>query len=84
MDWRSIVEQMEIIENRHARVSLPITGKVLEAHARVLITAGLIDLNKLIKQATVRVPVVIQLIRMAKEANHPDFQNVDMEAVEKG
>ncbi len=47
----------------------------------VFLSSGLIDLNKIIKQATVRKNVVVQLIRMWRDAGHPDYQ-VNMQEVE--
>ena len=41
------------------------------------------DLNKLLRQATVRRNVVEQLIRMRRDAGHPDYQHVNMEEVHR-
>ena len=43
----------------------------------------MVDLNKLLRQATVRRNVVEQLIRMRKDAGHPDYQHVNMEEVHR-
>ena len=43
----------------------------------------MVDLNKLLRQATVRRNVVEQLIRMRKDAGHPDYQHVDMQEVHR-
>ena len=64
-------------------ISLPVQGAVLAARVRVTIAAGLVDLNKLLRQATVRRNVVEQLIIMRKEAGHPDYQHVDMHKVKR-
>ena len=39
------------------------------------------DLNKYIKQATVRFDVMVQLIALHKAAGKPDYQHLDMERV---
>ena len=59
---------------------MPVTGEVLAARVRIVTAAGLIDLNALIKQATVRRNIVVQLIRMHRDAKHPDY-NVDLAKV---
>ena len=40
-------------------------------------------MNKHLKHITVRRPVVVQLIRMFRDAGHPDYQHLDMEQVQK-
>ena len=62
---------------------LPVHGAVLAAQVRLCITAGLVDLNKVLKEATVRVDIVIRLISMLKDSGHPDFQRVEMREVER-
>ena len=43
----------------------------------------MVNLNKLLRQATVRRNVVEQLIRMRRDAGHPDYQHVNMEDVHR-
>ena len=43
----------------------------------------MVDLNKLLRQATVRRNVVDQLIPMRRDAGHPDYQHVNMEDVHR-
>ncbi len=81
MDWASVQHQLEAADKQETLISLPVTGAVLAARVQIQISAGLIDLNKLIKQATVRRNVVVQLIRMHRDAGHPDYQRFDMEEV---
>ena len=83
MDWPGILEQLERSAREEALVALPVQGAVLAARVRVTIAAGLVDLNKLLRQATVRRNVVEQLIRMRKDAGHPDYKNVDMQEVQR-
>ena len=64
-------------------VSLPVAGSVMEARVRVASTAGLVDLSKCIKEATVRRDVVVQLIRLLRIAGHPDYQRLCMRDVER-
>ena len=47
-----------------------------------MVAAGLVDLNKLLKQATIRRDIVVQLIRMHRDGGHPDYQRGTMEEVE--
>ena len=82
MDWSLMIEQLKKLEASELHIALPVTGEVLAARVRIVITAGLIDLNALIKQATIRRNIVVQLIRMHRDARHPDY-NVDMSAVEE-
>ena len=49
---------------------------------RVCIESGLVELNKHIREATVRRNVVVQLIRMFRDSGHPDYNNIDMQDVE--
>ena len=51
------------------------------SRVRLSITSGLVDLNKHMKEATVRRDVVVQLIKMHKDAGHPDYQSINMEDV---
>ena len=44
--------------------------------------AGLVDFNKLLKQATVRRDIVVQLIRLHRDANHPGYQRDNMDEIE--
>ena len=81
--WTGILEQLEKSQEDGALISLPVQGSVLAARVRVTIAAGLVELNKLLRQATVRRNVVEQLIRMRKEAGHPDYQHVDLREVRR-
>ena len=83
MDWPGLLEQLEKTAQEEALVALPVQGAILAARVRVTIAAGLVDLNKLLRQATVRRNVVEQLIRMRKDAGHPDYQHVNMEEVHR-
>ena len=81
MNWNDLLKQLQEMEKDEALVSLPIVGAVLAARVRLVITSGLTDLSKLLRQATVRRNIVVQLIRMQRDAGHPDFQKVDMRNV---
>jgi hypothetical protein len=83
MDWAGILEQLEQSGSEDPLISLPVQGAVLAARVRVTIAAGLVDLNRLLRQATVRRNVVEQLIRMRKEAGHPDYQRLDLDEVHR-
>ncbi len=82
MDWGSLQNQLEKLE-KETHVALPVSGEVLAARVRISIEAGLVDLNKCIKQATVRRNVVVQLIRLHKDAGHPDYVDLDMKVVQR-
>ena len=75
------MDQLDDMEKGERLISLPVVGAVLAARVRLSISAGLVDLNKLLKEATVRRNVVVQLIRMHKDSGHPDYADVDMAAV---
>ena len=83
MGCPGILEQLERSAREEALVALPVQGAVLAARVRVTIAAGLVDLDKLLRQATVRRNVVEQLIRMRNHAGHPDYKNVDMQEVQR-
>ena len=75
-------EQLEKMDQQEIYVALPKVGKILESQVRVCIEAGLVELKKHIREATVRRNVVVQLIRMLKERGHPDYQKQNMDDVE--
>ena len=83
MDWQNIRKQLEQRTKDDAKIVLPVHGEILASRVRLCITAGLLDLNKCLKEATVRVDIVIRLIRMLKDAGHPDFRRVNMREVEE-
>ena len=83
MDWSDLLDQLEKIEKDEERIELPVLGEALLSRVRLSITSGLVDLNKHMKQATVRRDVVVQLIRMHRDAGHPDYKHVFMERVEQ-
>ena len=83
MDWVGILEQLEKAGRDAALISLPVQGAVLAARVRVTIAAGLVDLNKLLRQATVRRNVVEHLTRMRRDAGHPDYQRLDLADVRR-
>ena len=75
MDWSGMVQQLENMEHNEAYRCVPMSGEALAARVQIQIQAGLVDLNRLIKQATVRRHVVVQLIRMWRDAGHPDYKD---------
>ena len=81
MDWQSVMDQLDDSRGPHA--ALPHTGAILATMVSVHVEHGLVDLNKLLKQATVRRNVVVQLIRMLKDSGDPDYKDVIMERVEE-
>ena len=75
-------QQLQAMEDEMTAVVLPVVGSVLASRVQISIASGLVDLNRCIKQVTVRRPVVIQYIRMQRDAGHPDCQKVDMRQAE--
>ena len=57
------------------------TGEVLASRIRLVISSGLVDLNKLIKQATVRRHIVLRLIQHHIDAGEKDYLKVNMDEV---
>ena len=82
-EWNDTLEQLRTMEKNEFHVALPVQGAVLAARVRISITAGLVDLNRLIRQATIRRSIVVQFIRMHRYAGHPDYVGVDMRDVER-
>jgi hypothetical protein len=74
---------LEQISKNETKIVLPVHGEILATRVRLCIAAGLVDLNKCLKEATVRVDIVIRLISMLKDSGHPDFQRVNMREVDK-
>ena len=66
MDWRSICDQLEALENEERVVDLPVLGEVLEKRVKISSTSGLVDLSRYVQQATVRYDVMVRLIAMHK------------------
>ena len=75
MDWAGMVKQLEDMEQNEVYRCVPLSAEVLAARVQIQIQAGLVDLNRLIKQATIRRHVVVQLIRMWRDTGHPDYRN---------
>ena len=83
LSWSDMLEQLKQLEDAGSHISLPAHGAFVAARVRTSTTAGLVDLNRLLRQATVRRNVVAQLIRMRRDMGHPDYIGVDMQEVEK-
>ena len=82
-DWHILGEQLREAEKNEEYIVLPHTGEVLASIVRIHLSSGLVCMNKHLKHITVRRPVVVQLIRMFRDAGHPDYQHVDVEQVQK-
>ena len=83
MDWRSVVDQLQTLENDVRIVDLPVIGELLEKKVKISITSGLVDLNRYIKQATVRYSIMVRLIAMHHAAGEADYRYVNMKNVEE-
>ena len=66
MDWAAIQQQSQQLGKEESAVSLPVVGSVLASRVQIAIASDLVDLDKCIKQATVRRPIVIQFICMQR------------------
>ena len=75
-------DQLHVMHEAESLISVPVTGAILAQRVRIVIAAGLVDLNKLLKQATIRREIVIQLVRMHRDAKHPDYQRGSQEDIE--
>ena len=60
LGWQSCLQQLQQMENSEEQIALPVMEAVLGARVSIVISAGLTNLNTLLKQATVRRPVVVQ------------------------
>jgi hypothetical protein len=78
LDHESIARQLTDME-KDEPLALPVDGPALAARCRVWISSGLTDLNKLLKQATIRRNVVMAYIKMKRDSGHPDFVYSDAE-----
>ena len=83
MNWEDLVEQLRKLEDAETHIALPVQGAVLAARVRITIASGLVDINRLLRQATIRRNVVVQLIRMRRDAGHPAYRGIDMREVQK-
>ena len=77
MQWDSMLEQLENMHKNETFRSVPITGEALVARVQIAIRSGLIELNRYIKQATIRRPIIERLIKMWHDVGHPDFQQLN-------
>lgn len=83
MDWTRMLQQLQDMDKKEALVALPHTGSSLASMVQIHISSGLVDLNKHLKHVTVRRHIVVQLIRMFRDAGHVDYQRLDMRDVER-
>ena len=83
MDWTSMLQQLQKMDKAEVLVALPHTGATLADMVKIQISSGLVELNKHLKQVTVRRHVVVQLIRMFRDAGHSDYQHLDMRDVQQ-
>ena len=78
MDWENMLEQLSEMEKQETHIALPKLGAVLASQVRISIEAGLVSLQGYIREATVRRNVVVQLIKIFKDAGHPDYTRINM------
>ena len=77
MAWADIMQQIQEFEKKETRIVLPITGQLLSSRVHLLITSGLVELNKHIREVTVRRDIVVRLIQMHRDTGHAQRGNVD-------
>jgi len=75
LDQTNIIKQLLEMEQDEPLV-LPVSGVALAARCRISISSGLTELNKLLKQATIRRGLVMQYIRMKCATGHPDYKHL--------
>ena len=67
------MKQLEPLDNTEAYRRHPVSKEALVARVKLQMRAGLVDLNRLITQATVSRHIVVQFIRMWRDAGHPEM-----------
>lgn len=77
------MEHLGKIEGEETHIALPVQGAVLAARVRITIASGLVDVNWLLRQAAIRRIVVVQLIRMRRDADHPAYRGIDIRGVQR-
>ena len=82
LDQDAILHQLLQMEKEEP-LELPVSGAALAARCRLMITSGLTDLNRLLRQAAIRRDVVLQYIQKKKDSGHTDFRRVNMESVRR-
>ena len=82
-DWHILGEQLRKAEQHEGHIVLPHVGEVLASIVNFHISSGLICMSKHLKHTNVRRPIVVQLIRMFRDAGHPDYQHLYMEDVQR-
>ena len=55
---RAMHAELTEMQQAEKHISLPVTGAVLAQRVRVVVAAGLVEVNKLLKQATIRRDIV--------------------------
>ena len=80
LGWEEIQQQFEEKKENGGPV-LPLEGPLLASRVRISIVSGLVNLNRLLRQATVRRAVVVKLVQSRRDAKHPDYTNMDMQKV---
>ena len=71
MDWKNVLQQLDDMKRNETHIALPKLGAVLASQVRISIEAGLVSLQGYLREVTVRRNVVVQLIRMFKDAGTP-------------
>ena len=81
MDWICIMKQLDDMIDGDTRIALPITGALLTARVRIHISAGLVELNKHMREATVRRDIVVRLITMHRNAGRKEYLHLKDEDI---
>ena len=81
LQWRENMEQIEAIDKREARIALPHVGAVLASIVHVHVSGGLMELNRHLKEITVRRDAVVRLILMLRDSGHVDYRPLDEDSV---
>ena len=76
-NWSDLRIQLEVIAREDTHISQPVQGTALVRRVHITIAAGLVDACRLLKQATVRREVVVQVVKMRKGMGPPRLQQVE-------
>ena len=83
LNWTSVLGQLEAREAGEAHIALAHTGDITASIVKLHMSSGLAILNRHTRQATVRRPAVVQLIRMFRDKGHPDYQRLSDDEVQR-
>ena len=60
--WEMLEGKLRELKQQELLIALPVAGAVLAQRVRVVIAAGLVDLNRLLEQATIRRKLSVSIL----------------------